>query len=173
MHPASGLCVWWGGFTLLGIVLSMALGSPELGFLFRLYLEIFLPILFYDWMLALTAPDAAGRSVAAMVFRSRPFAFLADISMSVYLIHMPVISVISFIFGSGPSSMPWWGTFVALPVTLLLGWALTRLVEQPLKGAIRGDKTAYKGGGMELTPAVVGTPVQVGLTPANEASGEA
>merc|ERR1711964_704646 len=105
-------------------------------------------MLFYDWMLALTAPGAAEKSNAAALFRSRPLAFLADISMSLYLVHMPCMFIISAIFTKKPLPMPWFGIFLALPMSIIFGWLLTLFVERPLQRAIRQDKGQgmYKAG---------------------------
>jgi len=147
LHPSTGLLVWFLATCALCSVIARtafaALDSEAaiaINFAIRMILEICLPILFYDWVLSLTESDAKSKSVVARILATPPFAFLADISMTVYLIHFVVVILVSYTANDGAYlGMPWWGICVAFPVSILLGWSMTRFVEKPLQRCIRGD----------------------------------
>jgi peptidoglycan/LPS O-acetylase OafA/YrhL len=147
LHPSTGLLFWFLGAcascsVLVRIAFSTFGSEVAIGFHFatKMILEMSLPILFYDWILSLTDNDAKINSVVARVFSMPPFAFLADISMSLYLIHFFVVILVSYSANDGAYlGMPWWGICVAFPVSILLGWSMTRFVEKPLQRAVRGD----------------------------------
>jgi len=82
-------------------------------------------------MLVKGAPEAAR-------FESRVLRFFGNISYSVYLTHLAVLGLMhGFILGSAPdiaSPAQILVTFAALPVTIAVGWLLTRTLEQPITG---------------------------------------
>lgn len=69
-------------------------------------------------------------------FQARWLRFFGDISYSVYLTHLVVLSLMhGFILGSEPdtATIPQLlVTFAALPVSVAVGWAMTRTLEQPI-----------------------------------------
>eukprot|EP00928_Gymnodinium_smaydae_P046572 TRINITY_DN31028_c0_g1_i1.p2 TRINITY_DN31028_c0_g1~~TRINITY_DN31028_c0_g1_i1.p2 ORF type:complete len:263 (-),score=26.17 TRINITY_DN31028_c0_g1_i1:243-1031(-) len=94
-HPASVLFLWWLGI-LVGGSISAGVTKLSVDFPVLQYaLELVLPVLFYDWMTVLTLPDADESSSVARCFRSGLFAFFADISMSLYNVHYPIICILS------------------------------------------------------------------------------
>ena len=75
------------------------------------------------------APEAAR-------FRSRILCFFSQISYAVYLIHLPVLGLThGLLLHAKPdigTGAQWAATIGALPACVIVAWALTRLVEQPL-----------------------------------------
>ncbi|MBP8247606.1 MAG: acyltransferase [Phenylobacterium sp.] len=75
------------------------------------------------------APEAAR-------FRSRTLRFFGDNGYGLYLTHLPVLGLAhGLVLGARPdlaSGPQWLITFAALPVAVLAGWGLTKLVEEPL-----------------------------------------
>jgi peptidoglycan/LPS O-acetylase OafA/YrhL len=68
-------------------------------------------------------------------FHSRVLCFFGTTSYAVYLTHLPILGLMHGLFGQRPdlaTPQQWAVTFAALPVCVLIGWMLTRLVEQPL-----------------------------------------
>jgi peptidoglycan/LPS O-acetylase OafA/YrhL len=84
---------------------------------------------FFLLMLVKGAPEARR-------FQSPVLRFFGDISYSVYLTHLVVLSLMhGFILGGEPdmaTPAQLLVTIAALPVTTLVGWAMTRLLEQPI-----------------------------------------
>merc|ERR1719240_1546016 len=97
-------------------------------------------MLFFDWILALTDPTAKERSYVARFFRTRIMVFFADISMAIYLIHMLVLQLVGYIVNLGVQGPgPFWAILIVLPLTIFVGWLMTRFVEEPLAKLVRGD----------------------------------
>jgi peptidoglycan/LPS O-acetylase OafA/YrhL len=71
-------------------------------------------------------------------FHSRVLCFFGTTSYAVYLTHLPILGLMHGLFLSQRPDLAtpqqWAVTFAALPVCVLIGWVLTRLVEQPLTG---------------------------------------
>ncbi|HEY2135767.1 MAG TPA: acyltransferase [Xanthobacteraceae bacterium] len=69
-------------------------------------------------------------------FRSRFLCFFGNTSYAVYLTHLPVLGLMhGLLLGTRPdlvSAPQWIVTLAALPVCVVVGWTLTRLVEEPL-----------------------------------------
>ena len=69
-------------------------------------------------------------------FESRFFRFFGDNSYCIYLTHLMVLGLFhGLILGTKPALGAWqqWAvTIAALPLCVLVGWALTRLVEEPI-----------------------------------------
>lgn len=99
------------------------------------WLQIFDPFLisaaaaFFILMLVKGAPEARR-------FRSRVLRFFGDISYSVYLTHLAVLGLMhGFILDAAPgtaTAAQLIVTLAALPVTVAVGWAMTRVLEQPI-----------------------------------------
>ncbi len=79
--------------------------------------------------LVLGAPEAKR-------FNSRVLRFFGDNAYCIYLTHLPVLGLMhGLILGTRPDLVTptqWLVTFAALPVCVLVGWGMTRLVETPL-----------------------------------------
>lgn len=87
-----------------------------------------------------------GRSFTSRFFSTRLMQFLGRISMSLYLVHEPVIFYIDLcVYGPflGPippepwRRMPTWAIPIHIAVSLVLGTALTLLLEEPARKGLR------------------------------------
>jgi len=110
-------------------------GMPAVSILLRPAGELVNPALYYALMRALVAIDHE-RSLISRILRSRLFQFLGDISMGMYMVHWPIQTAISKysysydkVWQHRVPIMPAWGTAVALPCSIVLGWILVRLVD--------------------------------------------
>jgi peptidoglycan/LPS O-acetylase OafA/YrhL len=69
-------------------------------------------------------------------FQYKTLRFLGDNAYCTYLTHLPVLGLMhGFILGAKPglqSPAQWAVTVAALPVSLIVGWGMTRLIEVPL-----------------------------------------
>ena len=155
----------------LYVLLGRGLAGPFIASLMgeggcRLIIEIMMPMLYYDWITALTTETSFTRSMLA----SRPMRFLGDISMSFYMIHHLVWDV--FERATKGKWMQWSlpPLFIALVVSLLLGWAMTalfekpaqkfllrRLLPDPAESEVAADTTAGHGADVEMTSAIQGS----------------
>ncbi|CAK8992543.1 unnamed protein product [Durusdinium trenchii] len=102
----------------------------------RAVLEVFFPILFYYWVLAITSPLHQSSSLVAF-FNSRIMQFLGNISMSAYMIHMLLMEFQGYLIGTRINSHPWWVVLTMLPMTLVLRWFLTEFFEKPISRRLR------------------------------------
>ena len=102
-----------------------------------------------------------GRSRIAKICRLDALQFLGKISMSLYFVHYLLIQYFCFIlqfispkllhlsnhklkwirFGS----MPWWGVFITVPVSILIGYLLEQFVETPCRNLLRTKKRPHQG----------------------------
>jgi peptidoglycan/LPS O-acetylase OafA/YrhL len=78
---------------------------------------------------ALAIYSSFNSQLASMVLANRVMVFLGNISYSLYLVHWPVISFYSMLFGF-PSLV---GKTVLLMIIIILAWAMFRLIEQPAR----------------------------------------
>jgi peptidoglycan/LPS O-acetylase OafA/YrhL len=116
--------------------------SPILGLAGAFLLKVAAAPLFPIFAPMLVAAGCAGYLLAivhgapeARRFHSRPLRFLGDNSYCIYLTHLPVLGLMhGLLLGGRPDiSTPaqWLVTIAALPAALVVGWGLTRLVEEP------------------------------------------
>jgi peptidoglycan/LPS O-acetylase OafA/YrhL len=104
----------------------------------------------------IAAGTAGGPLSAARWLALRPMTFVGDISYSVYLWHWPLIVVAPYVTGHDLRTRD---KAAILVVTILVSWACTRWVEDPLRTSpllVRVPRNAYLG-------AVVGMAVVVGV----------
>ena len=87
----------------------------------RLLVEMFIPMLYFDLVVALCREESRTRTVLA----SRPMTFLGDISMCFYMWHMLVWE------GLVRVSAAAWMIPVGIVVSLALGWLCYRFWEKP------------------------------------------
>ncbi len=75
-------------------------------------------------------------------FKGRTLRFFGDTGYVVYLAHLPILGLMhGLLLGAKPdiaTSAQWLVTIAALPVVILVGWAVTRFVEEPLTRFGRG-----------------------------------
>ncbi|CAK8988830.1 unnamed protein product [Durusdinium trenchii] len=102
----------------------------------RLALEVFYPILFYYWILALTNP-ARQNDCLVRLFKSRVMRFLGDISMCCYMIHLLLLEFTGYLVKTRHGFHPWWTILSTLFATILLGWLFTRFYEKPIARCLR------------------------------------
>jgi peptidoglycan/LPS O-acetylase OafA/YrhL len=94
------------------------------------------------------------RGSPAPLFRLRPVRFVGDVSYGAYLWHWPIIVLFPYAFGAQI------GTLVAvsvLVVSLVLGWASKRFVEDPIRTAriVVQSRTVWTFAGAAATMALV------------------
>jgi len=133
LPPVAGLGIYWILATLLCSSVSFACSSF---IMLRWALEMFFPILFYDWIYAATDPEQQ-TSLIARFFASKPMVFLGDNSMCIYMIHLTLAMYIAPLLGSSVGSLPLWSILILVPATVLLGWLLTRFFEKPMARLLR------------------------------------
>jgi peptidoglycan/LPS O-acetylase OafA/YrhL len=72
----------------------------------------------------------------AQRFRSRVLCFFGRTSYAVYLTHLPILGLMHGLFlGARPdivTSAQWLVTLASLPLCVMAGWVLTKLVEEPI-----------------------------------------
>jgi len=132
---------------LLGIA-EQLVGGP--GFI-RFLGEVVLPVLFYELITALVYPAhmAEPPSRLHQLLGCRILRFLAHISLAVYVVHETLIRSFALAYrgpvellpdGSMPKDvdirMTPWGTCIILPLSVFMGWFLTRFYEKPMSKAI-------------------------------------
>jgi peptidoglycan/LPS O-acetylase OafA/YrhL len=99
-------------------------------------------------------------------FTGKFLGFFNTTSYAVYLTHLPVLGVMhGLLLGTRPdiaTPQQWAVTFAALPVTVLVAWVLTVLVERPLTGYGR----SWKWSGRPRASAAAEEPAVPALAPA-------
>ncbi|CAE7931448.1 unnamed protein product [Symbiodinium necroappetens] len=133
--------VWvllWTGLTLYGTTITF-LCSTNIPF--RFTLEVVFPMIFYEFILAITSPTAEGACLVRLC-RSKPMRFLGDISMCAYMVHVLLGEALGYATGTHIGAWPWWTPLAVLPNAILLGWMLTEFFEKPISRCLRPDKHA-------------------------------
>lgn len=118
----------------------------------RILSELFMPILYYDWIIAMTKHNRnypGDYSITERIFRSSPLQFLGKTSMSFYMSHMMVLRYFQIFLMLSINDrqlyhlhdkheilIPWWGIFIVLPLAILIGWFMTEFFEKPMQGII-------------------------------------
>jgi peptidoglycan/LPS O-acetylase OafA/YrhL len=112
---------------LISILVMQAFG----GTLFEVYGSLAMSIGCASYLLSIVrgAPEAKR-------LESRWLQFLGNNSYCIYLTHLPVLGLMhGLILGGRPaltSPAQWMVTLVATPVCILVGWAMTKAIEEPL-----------------------------------------
>lgn len=129
------------GIRLMGLLLLIILfrrfgGLPHLSLVVRPLGDLLIPMVYYDLVKACSAVDH-DHSFLGRALRSRLLQFLGDISMGLYMVHWPIMTIFSNLsFAYDPVQqhqspvMSAWGGAAALPSSILFGWIVTRLVER-------------------------------------------
>jgi len=98
------------------------------------------PFTLLQIIVGLSLAERDGTCLTARFLNWPPMLFLGRISMSLYLVHQPVIQYVAWIArpeqtwnGALPTPMPVWGNAVAIPMSLLLAVLLERYVETPAR----------------------------------------
>ena len=109
-----------------------------------LWMQGLFPLLMLQIIVGLSMAERDGPSVTIRLLNRAPLLFLGKISMSLYLVHEPIIQYISWVtrpdqtwYEALPTPMPAWGTAVVLPVSLALAVLLERYVETPARNYLR------------------------------------
>jgi len=130
---------------LLGILIA-AETTLTVWFALRFVLEFFSPIVFAVWMFVLTDystdSDLDKSFFVNRVLKSSFLRAVSDRSLSIYVMHYPIAQYF-FMIRSGTASLandkmlhPVWSIFPPLVFTFLCAWAMTDIVEIPLRDAI-------------------------------------
>jgi len=98
--------------------------------------EAFVPLLFVDLITALTRCGSEG--AAARLCRWAPVQKFGDLSMTVYLVHLLVLTGLMSVCLKGMASAPLWLCGVSLLLSVLLGWLLANYFEAPCRRRLRG-----------------------------------
>merc|ERR1711975_56646 len=129
-------------------------------------MQLLCPALQLSIMVGLT--QDGGLSMIARICCSRTISFMGRISMSLYLVHMPVQSCLMIIlrgpfptYGDGSKNycetrpvslecyerfdkyffLPWWGIIVSTVVSLIAAYFIERYVEAPMRNLLRMPST--------------------------------
>jgi len=101
--------------------------------------EVF-PFTLLQIIVGLSLAEQEGTAVTTRFLNWPSMLFLGRISMSLYLVHQPVIQYIAWIARPDqtwnealPTPMPAWGAAIAIPVSLVLAVLLERYVETPAR----------------------------------------
>ena len=140
----------------VGMALS-GIGMEDFAWIIRMYCEPLLPILLFDWIIALTQPvpstvissthsaQAPSLSYVQQALESRCVQFLGHISMSFYMVHELVLTYVTMLLhgeqsdddeqaiGFGPSV---YTILIVLTLSLILGWLCTEFIEIPVQKSI-------------------------------------
>ena len=65
---------------------------------------------------------------------TRPAAFIGDISYALYLVHWPILVI--WLHTSSQERAGWWDGLAVLAGSMVLAWALTRMVDAPVRRSI-------------------------------------
>lgn len=136
----------WGAgiFALFIVVLSMVQVVTKIELGGSLWMQGLFPLLMLQIIVGLSMAERDWPSVTRRLLNWAPLLFLGKISMSLYLVHEPIIQYISWVtrpdqtwYEALPTPMPAWGTAVVLPVSLMLAVLLERYVETPARNYLR------------------------------------
>jgi peptidoglycan/LPS O-acetylase OafA/YrhL len=128
-------------FALLGAVLLYLMSSKIFGVLAPLLIAIgctaYLLCIFHD------TPEARR-------YHSKKLQFFGNNGYCLYLTHLPILGLMhGLILGSKPdleTPSQWLVTIAALPVCVLVGWGMTKLIEEPLSRYGRSWRWGLKSG---------------------------
>ncbi|MFD4959961.1 acyltransferase family protein [Microbacterium sp. NPDC058389] len=139
--------VSWLGFAFIAVSMILYTGTTP----FPSFTAL-LPVV--GALAVIAAGTPARRGSPAPLFRLRPVQFVGDVSYGAYLWHWPLIVLFPYAFGFQI------GTVVAialLAVSLVLGWASKRFVEDPIRTAklVARSRTAWTFAGAAAVMALV------------------
>ena len=116
---------------MLGIVLAMRLIDGETGHLFQVFSRLFGSIGCAAYILAIVSGAPEGKRLYAKALHA-----CGHTSYAVYLLHLTVLGLMhGLILGTAPdlaTPAQWAVTIAALPMTMALGWLVTKIVEEPI-----------------------------------------
>ena len=120
------------------MIASGVWGLQDLTYQFRLILEVMLPMLFFDWVIALSGEES---SATRTFFSSTVMRWVGDISMSFYMVHMLIwewaVKIRNSNIPDKSETPPVWLIPVCFPISIFLGWLLTILFEKPAQKMVR------------------------------------
>jgi peptidoglycan/LPS O-acetylase OafA/YrhL len=132
--------LWAGIFAFLIIAFSLIESAAKIDTGGWWWMQGVFPFTLLQIIVGLSLAERDGTSITARFLNWRPMLFLGRISLSLYLVHQPVIQYVAWIArpnqtwnGSLPTPMPAWGNAVAIPVSLILAVLLERYVETPAR----------------------------------------
>ena len=134
-HPAVSAVAWLIA-TLTATAMTLVC---RIHFMSRFWLEVGFPILFYEFLLAVTNPAYQFACITSF-FRCTPMRFLGDISMSTYMIHILLAATFGlFVQDRIWGDLAWWTVLAVVPASILLGWLMTEFFEKPIARRLRPD----------------------------------
>jgi peptidoglycan/LPS O-acetylase OafA/YrhL len=99
-------------------------------------------------IVGLSISSRDGNSHTQRLLNWPPFRFLGKISLTLYLVHEPIIQYVAWV--GRPSQawgfdmpMPVWGIAVVLPVSLILAALLHRNIEVPARNCLRAPPRGH------------------------------
>ena len=103
-----------------------------------------------------------GKSFTTRFLNTRFMQFLGRISMALYLVHMPVMSLVNLciygVFINEPlpdyARLPLWSTPIQIIVSLITAAGLTMLLEEPAKKKLKELKTPQNSSKFSITGAL-------------------
>ena len=116
-----------------------------------------------------------GTSKFAALCNTKQLQFLGKISMSWYLVHYSLIQYFCWILKCiAPNtleltdydtrllkggSMPWWGVFIMVPLSLVVAFVVERFVESPCRKFLRCERKRSRDVDLNITPLLDGNTV--------------
>jgi peptidoglycan/LPS O-acetylase OafA/YrhL len=108
------------------------------------------PFTLLQIIVGLSMAERSGASMTMRLLNWPPMLFLGKISMSLYLVHEPIIQYVAWIAHPDkswtkalPTPMPAWGIAIVIPVSLVFAVMLERYVESPVRKYL-GSKQRHK-----------------------------
>ena len=132
---------WSAGiFSLFIVVLSVVNVLTKIDLGGSWWMQGVFPFTLLQIIVGLSMAEQGAGSVTWRLLNWPPMLFLGKISLSLYLVHEPIIQYVAWIARPDqfwikglPTPMPAWGTAVVIPVSLVLAVLLEHYVESPAR----------------------------------------
>lgn len=141
----------WGAgiFALFIVVLSIVSVVAKFDLGGSWWLQGVFPFILLQIIVGLSMAEQGAVSVTGRLLNWPPMLFLGRISMSLYLVHEPIIQYVAWIAHPDqlwikglPTPMPAWGTIFVIPASFVLAVLLEHYVESPARRYLRSRPKA-------------------------------